>query len=230
MLQLCRLQELAGIREATTNSSNIPQDDPIIEDEYEENDNTAAPSGPSVGSTAMPPADSVPVELQILFLPSNGNVQGEWAHVELPFRKQQAEAQLNRLRDLIADKSFQYSHIMRQAPRKGVRTRSRAAIHELNMQIALHARIYGRCHSRLASLGADETMTNAFQILTRDDLKASTAMLKPNLPGSTQLKLSWIWQSAGRIAGHIGFRQEVDGTGTAESDAATMLECEYLSI
>ena len=30
-----------------------------------------------------------------------------------------------------------------------------------------------------------------------EDVKASTAIVNPNEPGSTQLKLSWIWQTAG---------------------------------
>ena len=35
-----------------------------------------------------------------------------------------------------------------------------------------------------------------FKVLTVNDIKASTAIVNPNEPGSTQLKLSWIWQSA----------------------------------
>ena len=31
--------------------------------------------------------------------------------------------------------------------------------------------------------------------MTRSNLKASTAILQPNLPGSSSLKLSWIWQT-----------------------------------
>ncbi|KAF8218677.1 hypothetical protein L208DRAFT_1216552, partial [Tricholoma matsutake] len=39
----------------------------------------------------------------------------------------------------------------------------------------------------------DANMLSMFQPLTKDDLKASTAILKPNAPGSTNLHLSWIW-------------------------------------
>jgi len=46
------------------------------------------------------------------------------------------------------------------------------------------------------------------QQLTKDDLNASTAILKPNAPGSTNLCLSWIWHNAhnwmGVIANHEG--------------------------
>ncbi|KAF8801024.1 hypothetical protein BYT27DRAFT_7116196, partial [Phlegmacium glaucopus] len=33
--------------------------------------------------------------------------------------------------------------------------------------------------------------------LQPEDIRASTAIVNPNEPGSTQLKLSWIWQTAG---------------------------------
>ena len=36
-----------------------------------------------------------------------------------------------------------------------------------------------------------------FQILTVEDIKASTAIVNPNEHGSTQIKLSWVCQSAG---------------------------------
>jgi hypothetical protein len=60
--------------------------------------------------------------------------------VELTLRTQQALQQLNALRGAIADKSFQYSHIIREAPRKNVRTRARSGISKLNNIISFHCR------------------------------------------------------------------------------------------
>ncbi|KAF8802066.1 hypothetical protein BYT27DRAFT_7008681, partial [Phlegmacium glaucopus] len=36
-----------------------------------------------------------------------------------------------------------------------------------------------------------------FKVLTPADVKASTAIMNPNEPGSTRLTLSWLWQTAG---------------------------------
>ena len=55
----------------------------------------------------------------------------------------QASKTLQALRDMIADKSFQYSHVIRVVPRQGVRTRACGAITKLNHQIAYHCRVYG---------------------------------------------------------------------------------------
>ena len=68
------------------------------------------------------PADtnSVPVEDQQVYLPCNGSI----ADVENLLRKNQASRLLHQLWELVADKSFQYSHIMQAAPRKGVQTQS----------------------------------------------------------------------------------------------------------
>ena len=60
-------------------------------------------------------------ERRPLPIPSNylsaGNI---YRTVELDLRIQQAARSLHILRDLIADKSFQFSHVIRVAPRKGV--------------------------------------------------------------------------------------------------------------
>jgi hypothetical protein len=45
-------------------------------------------------------------------MPSNGNVQGQFAHVELALCKVQARTHLNQLREIIANKSFQYSDVI----------------------------------------------------------------------------------------------------------------------
>jgi hypothetical protein len=125
--------------------------------------------------------------------------------VELNLRIQQADKCLQALRDNIADKSFQYSHVIRVAPRKGVRTRGRGAITKLNGIIAYHARVYERCRRAMTMLGADQAILKKYPILLKEHLKSSTALLNPNEPGSTRLQLSWIWRSA---AGGIGDSSE----------------------
>jgi hypothetical protein len=135
------------------------------------------------------------IEREIVALPSNSTLQPVLGQLELHLRQEQANTHLNRLRDLIADKSFQYSHIIRSAPRKSIRNHARTTIKNLNHEIAFHARVYAYCRAQMISLGASEETMHIYRVLTRDDIKASTAVLNPNIPGSTQLKLSWIWHS-----------------------------------
>ena len=82
--------------------------------------------------------------------------------------------------------------------------------------------MYKHCQSRLLALDCDADTLSIFQRLTKDDLNASTAILKPNLPGSTNLRLSWIWHNA-----HI--RTGVISTGAdADADAGRFWECKYI--
>jgi hypothetical protein len=159
------------------------------------------------------------VEDQILYVPSNQNVTPRDDAIELGLRKQQAKAQLHQLRELISHKSFLYSDVIRKAPRKGVRTRTRGTIKGINTQISLHCQVYSHCRSRLIALGADDETISQFRELRKEDINASTAILTPNTPGSTSLKLSWIWHDVSR---HI--LPAVDAELPA-TDAATILEC-----
>jgi hypothetical protein len=126
--------------------------------------------------------------------------------IELKLRIEQASETLQALRDAIADKSFQYSHVIRVAPRKGVRTRARTAITKLNDTTAYLCHVYGQCRSALVKLGAGNEVLNRFQILSKDDIKSSAALLNPNEPGSTRVELSWIWKM-----GHSENRSTPDG-------------------
>lgn len=139
-----------------------------------------------------------PIEDQIIALPSNGNTSIVYRDLELMHRIRLAEEQLNHIRNLIAEKSFQFSHVIRVSPRKGATTRSRAAVKKLNNQIAEHGRMYGRCRAGIQILKADDIILSRLKILTPTDVGGSTAMLNPNAPGSTRIKLSWIWQTSGR--------------------------------
>ena len=115
--------------------------------------------------------------------------------VELRLHILQADKTLQALRDTIADESFQYSHVIHPAPRKAVNTRARMAISKLNCLIIFYSRVYRQCCTAMAQLGADNSILDKYQILCKEDLKSSTALLNPNEPGSTRLQLSWIWQT-----------------------------------
>ena len=116
---------------------------------------------------------------------------------EFNLRKDQAKRYIMAIREIIAEKSFHYIHIIRGAPRKSVMTRARNTILKLNYKIASYSRMYGRCRAALHRLAADPGAIAMFKKLTRQDVKASSAVLNPNEPGSTSLSLSWIWQISG---------------------------------
>ena len=176
-----------------------------------------------------------PVALEdiIIALPSNGTTSEVYRDLEIRYRVSVAEDQLNSIRNLIAEKSFQFSHVIRVSPRKGVATRSRAAVKKLNNEIAEHCRMYTRCRSCLFTLGADESVLSRFQILNPTDIAASTIVINPNEPGSTRITLSWIWQTSSRhilsFSGTSGSTAEnITQNENVAGDYDSLLECAFL--
>lgn len=142
------------------------------------------------------PIHFCPPEQRPIYLPSTHLPEGHaLRREELKLRIKQAARYLAALRESIADKSFQFSHVFRDAPSKTTRTRSRGIIAQLNNRITWYCRIYGQTRAAMVRLGADEKTLATFQVLVKDDVKASTAILDPNEPGSSSIKLSWIWQT-----------------------------------
>ncbi|PPR08061.1 hypothetical protein CVT24_010959 [Panaeolus cyanescens] len=139
--------------------------------------------------------DSSLAEFQPLSLPSSRNVDSSLAPIELQLRIRQATTQLNKIRDLIAEKSMQFSHVQRNAPTTAIKTRSRQKVKNITAELKLHSRIYSRCRERLTYLDAPTDIMDQFQHLSPADIHGSTAILDPNTPGSTSLKLSWIWHT-----------------------------------
>ena len=160
----------------------------------------------SSGPNQLPdPGDpgTTPPEHRPLHLPSSHDTATDHPlrQAELTMRVQQANQYLSALQDAIAQKSFQYSHVMRSAPSKGARTRSRHAIVHISEKIAHYSRVYCRVRTAMVRLGADQRTLNKFKPLLRANVKASTAILDPNIPGSSTLQLSWIWGTDGGISG-----------------------------
>ncbi len=79
---------------------------------------------------------------------------------------------------------------------------------KINDQISFSCRVYGRARDAMVRLRADDNTLNRFRILLKEDVSASTAILNPNIPGSSNRCLSWIWQ-----------------TGPLASSLDTMREC-----
>jgi len=157
------LNALDNIRHTITTETfaphrGVPSIDPAAFDDLNTNAAGCAPNDAaaspmpvlSMPPTAVEPEPTImPPESRQLSIPST------WQSTNI------AQA----LRDAIADKSFQYSHVIRVAPRKGVITRARAAIFKINSLITYHCRVYGRCRAAMVRLGADNTILGKYRTL-----------------------------------------------------------------
>lgn len=137
----------------------------------------------------------VPVEYQVVSVPSRvpGSEPADRL-TELKVRKQNARQLLVKVREAVADRSFQYSHIIRKAPTKGIKTRARTKAISQAVHLTDLARQYNRSRDTMRQLGASEVDLQRYRKLEKSDLKASTAVLNPNMPGSTTAQVGWIWQ------------------------------------
>lgn len=227
------VQELKNAMQVAGVVEKIPTTKPIQEplDIWDEIVYEPVPGGPNpIPKIITEPASIGPIQIedQIMPLPSNGNVGPEHSQLELSHRISHADHHLNRIRDLIAEKSFQYSHVIRVAPRKAVNTRSRSEVKKINLQISVHCRLYTHCRARLIKLGAGPETLDQYQILTTEDVKTSTAIINPNEPGSTQLKLSWIWQSSGGHRWGLATGDDMTEIGGRSSAGAGLnIECKF---
>ena len=225
--ELKSAKDVAGLAEIHTTAT--PVFEPLAV--WDEIANEPVPGGPNPLSDVIEepaPFGPIQIENQIIPLPSNGNIGPEYTNLEIYHRISHADHHLNRIRDLIAEKSFQFSHVIRVAPRKAVNTRSRAEVKKLNLQISVHCRLYTQCRARLIKLGAILETDDRFQILTVEDIKASTAIINPNEQGSTQVKLSWIWQSSGGHRWGLASGFDPPAAGTTAGTMANVIECKLL--
>jgi hypothetical protein len=166
-----------------------------FDDLDEEEPDSAPPSSIQPTQTPLSQEEISPIHSRLLPMPSTSDSPNpDHCMVELNLRRQLAAQLLNSLREVIADKSFQYSHVIRVAPCKTTKFRARSAITKLNTRISLYCRAYSRCRVAMIQLGADQETLARFKALSKQDIKCSTALLDPNKPGSSTLQLSWIWQ------------------------------------
>ena len=222
VVQLKEAQQSAGVIEThivSAKASNSFDEWDHLVDETTPSDADDMPVDDTENHTTAAQVGPVLIEDQIIPIPSNGNTSDHHRDLELSHRILLADRHLNRLRDLIAEKSFQYSHVLRVAARKVVETRSRAVIKKLNHEIAEQGRMYSRCRSTFVTLGAGHSTLNRLKDLKFDDVSASTTVLNPNEPGSTRIKLSWIWQTPARYLPALFESRDTDENSNIETDA-----------
>ncbi len=176
----------------------------------------------AVADTDLRVGEDVPPEHLLLNLPSNGTISSAHSSLELQLRRRKLNTLLDEIRNLIADKSFKYTDEIRTAPRKGVRTRARSSILELDRRLSFLCQMYSWSREKMLYIGVPDSTADSYRVLTKDDVKCSTAVLKPNIDGSTKLRLSWIWKSVDR---RIMAGIEPDAEGAAPRDAHSLKEC-----
>ncbi|PPR06343.1 hypothetical protein CVT24_002518 [Panaeolus cyanescens] len=166
-------------------------------------------------------ANSLLPENHLILCPSNNNVPMDSAPHELRMRIHYAAVHLNRIRELVVDKSLQYSHVVRGQPSKALVTRSRGKIQDLASELDLEARLYRQTRQRLVALGADADTLTVYRELSPKDTAASTLILSPNERGSTKVAdtLSWIWLS------RIAARGSTASMANTAADPIAQKEC-----
>ncbi|KAF8057043.1 hypothetical protein FPV67DRAFT_1677798 [Lyophyllum atratum] len=205
------MQERLGISAGSISA----MDDTSYVAQYEETEDAAEePPQPQpirgVPTARRPHADVGPPPPESVLLPLPSALVDNTSplrEVELSLRQTHVDKLLHDLREAIAEKSFLYSHVVRVAPRKNVRTRSRTTILKIDQSIAGLSAAYTKSRAVFERLGAPSSTFEKYKILDKDDVKGSTAILDPNIPGSTRQRLSWIWQM-----GEIEACGDSDGT------------------
>jgi len=116
-------------------SLGMGEADPSAFDDLDDDSNEAEPESECHIKQGV---DMLPPEQKSVILPSTHLPIGHaLRRKELALHIKQATRYLAAIQEAVAKKSFQYSHIMRKAPSKSVKTQSHASISKLNNQIAL---------------------------------------------------------------------------------------------
>ncbi|KAG2017263.1 hypothetical protein CC2G_006788 [Coprinopsis cinerea AmutBmut pab1-1] len=112
---------------------------------------------------------------------------------EIKLRVAQANDALEAIRTEIGHKSYLYRSNIRLADGKKQKTRGYAAVKAANQAIRLSIRVYEQARWALQRLGATTDTLARFKPIVKEDTRAITAIYRPNEPGQTKSRLSWIW-------------------------------------
>jgi hypothetical protein len=113
---------------------------------------------------------------------------------ELELRKGHANDCLADMRTSIGQQAYQCKKILKPAHTKTHRTRARSAIQNVHRTLILQTRVYNRTREAMRSLGMElDQLDSVYKPLTKDDISVSSAVVDPNVAGSSRTKLSWIW-------------------------------------
>jgi len=142
-LQLAPLQKKARIKEIYTENNAVEQEISVLdwedvadesgaeddEDDVPGMTEGGAPDGAS-SYTNIPQIDDLSyLQNRKLVLLSNLNADPQYSKDELSIRQEQASGELNHLRDLITEKSFQYSGVIRVGRKHMKLVRAHVGVH-----------------------------------------------------------------------------------------------------
>jgi hypothetical protein len=135
---------------------------------FEDLDNDIENTTPSCSDFMISGSDlaSYPEYRPLSLLSHNSTEDPPYSKVELSLRVKQASQYLSAIQEAVAEKLFQYSHVMHGTHSKAIWTRSRAVIRKASNRISHYCRVYNRVRAAMVQLGADESTLNTFRLLS----------------------------------------------------------------
>jgi len=109
----------------------------------------------------------------------------------------QANDSLQGVRVSLANLSFEYGRKLRKIKKSKVKkTRAWATVHSVGHMLHLHCQIYSYAVDAISTLGNPEKMIGCqYKPLSKEDMKANTAVADPNARGQSKAKPAWFWSS-----------------------------------
>jgi hypothetical protein len=112
---------------------------------------------------------------------------------ELKLRIGQANEALHNIRIALVDKALLFRTVIRHHRSQGRSTRAWTQVHAIEKTALINSKIYKRAREQMVELKADEEILSKYKVLTKQDLKISTAVAEPNARGSRNDSLAWFW-------------------------------------
>ena len=66
-------------------------------------------------------------------------------------------------------------------------------VYSVETQVKHHARVYRLARKAMTVLGASDELREKYQVLHNADLKTTTSLVDPHLPGQRNRSLAWFW-------------------------------------
>ena len=118
---------------------------------------------------------------------------------ELELREGQANDELSLVRMALGEKSFLFRKDVRLAKSKNKKGRAWSKIHAINRRVQAHRQVYNAARDALIALGCSAATQSRYQVLLRNQLKVSTAVVKSGVgsaEGGSRRQdepLAWFW-------------------------------------
>ena len=113
--------------------------------------------------------------------------------MELELREGQANDQLERLRECLAEKSLKFRTEVRPANSQKKVTRAWGLVHRMDNQIKETVVIYRTARDAIGELGGDAELER-YQQIKKSDLKMSGDIVEENRVGQRNSVLPWFWR------------------------------------